>query len=149
MQMLSNKPVINATTIPLLLQWWQHRKRLANASSMPVFKDTDDHYLEAYHRMMEVYAVVKAGGVKAQVQAAQEYLHRERSALQKALEDLTAQAAGNAQNLTHEHERLNQEVQELEQSTNWRLSSLKDIRPEEEAAVKKYLSEIERTLMQV
>jgi acyl-CoA synthetase (NDP forming) len=146
MQMLSNKPTIHGTTISLLLQWWQHRKRLANTSSTPVFRDPEDQYLEAYHRMMEVYAVVKAGGVEAQVQAAQAYLHRERTALHKALENLATQAEGSP-NLESERAHLRQEIEELERSITWRLSSLRDIRPEEEAAVKKFLPDIERTLM--
>lgn len=146
MQMLSKKPVINTTLIPLLLQWWQHRKRLANTSRTPVVSDTDDnHYLDAYHRMMEVYSVVKAGGVDTQIAAAQAYLQRETQSLQQQLAVL--QAEKDNANLHQKQAQLNHEAQELESSVNWRLHSLKEIKPEEEAAVRQHMAEIERILL--
>ena len=94
---------------------------------------------------MEVYSVVKAGGVAAQIEAAQAYLQRERQSLQQQL--ATLPTTKEAPNQHQKQTQLNHEVQELESSVNWRLHSLKEIKPEEEAAVRQYMAEIERILL--
>lgn len=148
MQLLSVNPRISNATIPLLLQWWQQRKRLASSAgvlSSPVLKDTDTSYLDACHRMMEIYSVVKSGGVVAQREAAQAHLQREKSAIEQALMQLSRQSASH--DTAAQKAQLNAEIQELASAVNWRLSALNDIDPTEEAAVKQHLREIERVLM--
>jgi DNA-binding transcriptional regulator GbsR (MarR family) len=152
MQLLSGNQTINRTSIALLIEWWTRRKRLARSHSVassPLMQDADSTYLEAYHRTMEVYAVVKAGGVQAQIEAAHAYFQREVQPLHQAIHALEAKGEKNISpsDLHPEHQRLTQEIQDLERSLNWRLSALKDIHPEEEKAVKQYLNEIEGILM--
>ncbi|NEP18327.1 MAG: hypothetical protein F6J97_15725 [Leptolyngbya sp. SIO4C1] len=140
MQLLSANPTITTASIPLLLEWWQQRKRLATANgvnSLPVFKNTDDSYLDAYRRLMEVYSVVKSGGVQVQTEAAKAHLSRELAALHQAADAAASERQAQIQ----------QEILELERSTAWRLSTLNTIRPAEEAAVRQYLSEIEQVLL--
>ena len=52
---------ISDVSIPMLLDWWQQRKRVASARTN--FKGKlhkrDETYLQAYYRLMEVYSVVK------------------------------------------------------------------------------------------
>ncbi|MEO0539518.1 MAG: hypothetical protein AAFZ80_01490 [Cyanobacteria bacterium P01_A01_bin.105] len=148
MQLLSTNPRISNATIPLLLQWWQQRKRLASSSgvlSSPVLKDTDDAYLEACHRMMEIYAVVKAGGVKAQREAAEAHLQREQAAIDQALGKLRQQPASSDTAMAQAQ--LQAEAQELASAVDWRLSALKQIDAAEETAVVRHLRDIERVLM--
>jgi len=148
MQLLSANPSINEATIPLLLHWWQQRKRLASGAgvlSLPVLKDTDKGYLDACHRMMEIYSVVKAGGVQAQRQAAQAHLQREQAAIDKAIQALAQQPTSHSS--VGAKAQLEAEAQELASVMNWRLSTLSQINPAEEAAVRRYLKEIERVLM--
>ncbi|MEO1590882.1 MAG: hypothetical protein AAFU71_06285 [Cyanobacteria bacterium J06632_22] len=148
MQLLSVNPLISEATIPLLLQWWQQRKRLASSTgvlSSPVLKDTDQGYLEACHRMMEIYSVVKAGGVRAQREAAQAYLRREQAAIHRALDKLARQPMSDEAGVSRAQ--LEADAQELASATHWRLSTLSQIDPAEEAAVQRYLRDIERVLM--
>ncbi len=145
MHLLSEKNLISQTSIPVLLQWWRRRKRLANSGdvlSNPVVKNVDSTYLDKYQRLMDVYAVVKSGGVTAQIQAANEYWRRERDAITRRLNQISNQPEA-----TDEYLRLQHEAQELESSTQWRISQLKDIHPEEETAVREYLPEIEQVLI--
>ncbi|MBE9077844.1 hypothetical protein IQ241_11150 [Romeria aff. gracilis LEGE 07310] len=141
MQLLSNSPVIGPTSIPLLLRWWQQRKRLAAArySVQPGTVSADANYLRAYRRLMEIYSVVKAGGVQAQIEASQAFFEREMAALQQVLETLPDPA----------REHVEQEIRELESATRWRLEQLQKITPQEEAAVQQSLVDIERSLMQL
>jgi hypothetical protein len=159
MQLLSGNQTINHTSIALLIEWWTRRKRLARANSVassPVVQDADSTYLEAYHRMMEVYSVVKSGGVQAQMGAAQAYFQREVQPLYQALNALDTLNASSskhpkktgASEVDLERHRLEREIQDLERALNWRLSALKDIQPEEEKTVQKHLNEIEGILMQ-
>ncbi len=148
MQLISANPKISAATIPLLLQWWQQRKRLASSAgvlSSPVLKDTDESYLDACHRMMDIYSVVKAGGVRAQREAAQAHLQREQAAIHRAIRDLTRQPASHE--TVSAKAQLEAEAQELASAVNWRLSTLSEIDPAEESAVKRYLKDIEQVLM--
>ncbi|MEO0457126.1 MAG: hypothetical protein AAF152_11195 [Cyanobacteria bacterium P01_A01_bin.114] len=152
MQLLSASNPISEALIPLLLEWWHQRKRLAtgtSVNSLPVFQNTDDRYLEAYHRMMEIYAVVKAGGVQAQTEAVKSHLSRELGALHQLLDGVSDRSPsplpGEPPSL--KKRQIQQEIDELERSVGWRLTTLKSIRAEEEAAVRKCLADIERVLM--
>ncbi|MEM8610990.1 MAG: hypothetical protein AAGF93_03150 [Cyanobacteria bacterium P01_H01_bin.105] len=145
MHLLSEKTLINPTAIPVILHWWQRRKRRANSGdvlSNPVVKNVDSTYLDTYQRLMDIYAVVKAGGAAAQIQAASEYCDREREAITRRLNQISNQPEA-----TDEYLRLQHEARELESSTNWRISQLKDIHPNEEIAVREYLPEIEQVLI--
>lgn len=145
MHLLSEKSLITETSIPVILQWWQRRKRRANAGdvlSNPAFKDVDATYLDKYQRLMDVYAVVKSGGAAAQIQAAHDHWAREREAIDQRLSQIS-----NRPEATDEYLRLTNEATELESSIHWRISRLKDIHPEEETAVRGYLSEIEMALI--
>ncbi|MDV3350836.1 hypothetical protein D0962_35410 [Leptolyngbyaceae cyanobacterium CCMR0082] len=145
MHLLSEKTLLSQTSIPVILQWWLRRKRLAksrNVLSNPVVKNVDSNYLDKYQRLMDVYAVVKSGGAVAQIQAANEYRDRERDAITRRLSQISNQPEA-----TDEYLRLQQEAQELESSTLWRINQLKDIHPEEERAVREYLPQIEQVLI--
>ena len=145
MHLLSEKTLLSQTSIPVILQWWLRRKRLAKSShvlSNPVVKNVDSNYLDKYQRLMDVYAVVKSGGAVAQIQAANEYRERERDAITRRLSQISNQPEA-----TDEYLRLQQEAQELESSTLWRINQLKDIHPEEETAVREYLPQIEQVLI--
>ena len=145
MHLLTEKTLINPTAIPVILQWWRRRKRHANSGNVlsnPVVKDVDSTYLDTYQRLMGVYAVVKSGGASAQIQAANEYWEREREAITRRLNQIN-----NQPDAADEYLRLQHEVRELEDSTRWRISQLKDIHPDEETAVREYLPEIEQVLI--
>lgn len=145
MHLLSEKTLISQTSIPVILQWWSRRKRLANSGNVlsnPVVQNVDSNYLDKYQRLMDVYAVVKSGGAAAQIQAANEYWDRERDAITRRLNQISNQPEA-----TDEYLRLQQEAQELDSSTRWRISQLKDIHPEEETAVREYLRQIEQVLI--
>lgn len=145
MHLLSDKSLISETSIPVILQWWQRRKRLANSGNVlsnPVVKDVDSNYLDKYQRLMDVYAVVKSGGAAAQIEAIQNHWDREREAITRRLNQISNQPEA-----TDEYLRLLHEAQELDSSTHWRISHLKDIHPEEESAVREYLPEIEQVLI--
>ncbi len=145
MHLLSEKTLISQTSIPVILQWWSQRKRLANSGNVlsnPVVQNVDSNYLDKYQRLMDVYAVVKSGGAAAQIQAANEYWDRERDAITQRLNQISNQPEA-----TDEYLRLQQEAQELDSSTHWRINQLKDIHPEEETAVREYLPQIEQVLI--
>lgn len=145
MHLLSEKTLITPTSIPVILQWWQRRKRRANSGdvlSRPVVKNVDSTYLDKYQRLMDVYAVVKSGGTAAQIQAVNHHWDREREAITRRLNQISNQPEA-----TDEYLRLLHEAQELEHSTRWRINHLKDIHPDEEIAVREYLPEIEQVLI--
>ncbi|MEM9265795.1 MAG: hypothetical protein AAGA46_09755 [Cyanobacteria bacterium P01_F01_bin.13] len=145
MHLLSNKSFISQTSIPVILQWWQRRKRRATSGdvlSNPVVKDVDSNYLDKYQRLMDIYAVVKSGGTAAQIQAAKDHCGREREAITRRMNQISKQPEA-----TDEYLRLLHEAQEIESSTHWRINHLKDIHPEEETAVRDYLPEIEQALI--
>ena len=145
MHLLSEKSFISATAIPVILLWWQRRKRRATSGdvlSNPVVKNVDSDYLDKYQRLMDVYAVVKSGGVSAQIQAATEHWDRDRDAITRRLSQMSNQPEA-----ADEYLRLQHEAQELERTIRRRISQLKDIHPEEETAVRDHLSEIEQALI--
>ncbi|MEM7064069.1 MAG: hypothetical protein AAF572_13005 [Cyanobacteria bacterium P01_B01_bin.77] len=145
MHLLAKKSLISETAIPVILQWWQQRKRLAtsgNVLSNPVVKNVDSTYLDKYQRLIDIYTVVKSGGTAAQIQAAHDYWKRERDAITRRLDQIS-----NKPEATDEYLRLLHEAKELENSTHWRIEQLKEIHPEEENAVRGYLPEIEQVLI--
>ncbi|MBT9312184.1 hypothetical protein [Leptothoe kymatousa] len=145
MHLLSEKSLISETSIPVILQWWQRRKRRATSGdvlSNPVVKDVDSKYLDKYQRLMNVYAVVKSGGAAAQIQAAHDHWDREREAIDQRMGQINNQPETN-----DEYLQLLQEAQELERSARWRINNLQDIQPEEESAVREYLPQIEDVLV--
>jgi hypothetical protein len=139
---------LNNVSIPLLLDWWQQRKRVASARSNlhRTLPKGDDAYLQAYYRLMEVYSVVKSGGVKAQMEAVQAFGKRESTLLHQRLAQIDSTLALNEKQQAKD--KIQQELSELHSANNWRLQALTNITPEEEALVKRYLSDIEQTLMQ-
>lgn len=142
---------INSASIPLLLEWWKQRKRVANGRNHlgGTLPKGDESYLKAYYRLMEVYSVVKSGGVQAQTEAVQAFAERESTLLQQRLSEIES-AEGLAESAKiKERRKVEQEIQELQSANRWRLQALTNIAPDEEATVKQYLPDIERTLIQV
>ena len=141
---------LNSVSVPMLLSWWQQRKRVANARSYanPTLPKGDDTYLKAYYRLMEVYSVVKSGGVQVQTEAVKAFAQRESVLLNQRLQEIET-AESLEETVKHqEREKVEQEIQELRSANSWRLQALTNIAPEEEATVKQYLPDIENTLMQ-
>lgn len=87
-----------------------------------------------YGRLMEVYCVVKTGGVRIQRQASQDFLQRQQARIEQEIAD-DPEATGVAA--------LHQEIQDLHDSVGWRVAFLKSISPEEEVAVAAIASLIE------
>ncbi|MEO1445647.1 MAG: hypothetical protein AAFV46_05310 [Cyanobacteria bacterium J06635_11] len=147
---LSTASTISSISIPLLLEWWQQRKRVASSqrnlnASLPKGEDV---YLQAYYRLMEVYSVVKSGGVQAQTEAVRAFSKRESVLLTQRLAEIEAAENLPLNEKRQEREKVEQELNELRSANNWRLKALVNIAPEEEAVVKQYLPDIEKTLMQ-
>lgn len=142
---------INSTSIPLLLEWWQQRKRIANVRAHvgATLPKGDEAYLKAYYRLMEVYSVVKSGGVQAQTEAVQAFAQRESVLLKQRLNEVeAAEELAEAAKL-QERKKIEQEIQELHSANSWRLQALTNIAPDEEATVKQYLPDIEKTILQM
>ncbi|MGB7088309.1 MAG: hypothetical protein WBD47_22330 [Phormidesmis sp.] len=141
---------LTTLSIPLLLEWWQKRKRLASSYSNlhATLPKGDDLYLQAYYRLMEVYSVVKSGGVKAQIEAIQAFAERESDALQQRLVEIEAAAAMSECEKQQKRQIVAHELNELRSANSWRLQALMGIAAEEEIIVERYLPDIERTLMQ-
>jgi hypothetical protein len=146
---LHNSSTITNISIPMLLDWWQQRKRLANAlgNLRATLPKEDETYLQNYYRLMEVYSVVKSGGVKAQTEAVQAFAKRESGLLNQRLAEIEAAELAESEK-RRSRARIKQEMNELRCANDWRLKALTNIEPEEEAVVKQYLPDIEKTLMQ-
>jgi hypothetical protein len=145
---LHNSSTITNISIPMLLDWWQQRKRLANAlGNLRALPKEDETYLQSYYRLMEVYSVVKSGGVKAQTEAVQAFAKRESGLLNQRLAEIEAAELAEGEK-RRSREKIKQEMTELRCANDWRLKALTNIEPEEEAVVKQYLPDIEKTLMQ-
>ena len=142
---------INGTSIPLLLEWWQQRKRFANARTnlSATLPKGDEAYLKAYYRLMEVYSVVKSGGVQAQTEAVQAFARRESVLLEQRLSEIEAAEELAEAAKRQERQKVKQEIQELHSANSWRLQALTNIDPDEEATVKQYLPDIEKTILQM
>jgi len=143
--------LVSSASIPLLLEWWQQRKRIANTRSRlgPALPKGDETYLQAYYRLMEVYSVIKAGGVQAQTEAVQAFAKRESGRLNQRLSEIETAPALSTVEKRQEREKIQQEIQELCSANDWRLAALTGIAPAEEELVRQYLPDIERTLLQV
>ena len=137
---LHTVPTISTTihriSIPLLLDWWQQRKRVATVRSNlhRTLPRGDETYLQAYYRLMEVYSVVKSGGVKAQIEAIEAFSGRESKLLHDRLAAIAADEAQTPQEKQAATEKIQQELHELHSAHDWRLQSLTDITPDEEQA---------------
>ena len=142
---------INSVSIPILLVWWQQRKRVATVRShlSATLPKGDATYLKAYYRLMEVYSVVKSGGVKAQTEAVRAFAQRESFLLTQRLNDIEKAEELAEAAKKQEREKVALEIKELRSANNWRLQALTNIAPDEEASVKQYLTDIEKALMQV
>ncbi|MEL6159528.1 MAG: hypothetical protein AAGJ95_17105 [Cyanobacteria bacterium J06554_11] len=142
---------ITGVSVPLLLEWWQQRKRVATLRShlSATLPKGDEAYLKAYYRLMEIYSVVKSGGVQAQTEAVQAFAQRESGLLNQRLSEIESAEELAEAAKQQEREKVRQELEELRSANSWRLQTLTNIAPDEEAAVKQYLPDIERTLMQV
>ena len=105
---------ISSVTIPLLLDWWQQRKRIANARTNlhVTLPKGDEAYLQAYYRLMEIYSVVKSGGVKAQTEAVQAFAQRESVLLNQRLSEIEATDELEEPAKVQEREKVEQELQE-------------------------------------
>ncbi|MFK8186707.1 MAG: hypothetical protein AB8B99_25305 [Phormidesmis sp.] len=147
---LQTIPTINSVSIPILLDWWQQRKRIASAriNLNRALPKSDETYLKAYYRLMEVYSVVKSGGVKAQTEAVHAFAQRESSLLHQRLAEIEADATAPDHEKNHDKAKIQQELDELRSANDWRLKALTDINPAEEALVKQHLTDIEKTLIQ-
>ncbi|HEY9877664.1 MAG TPA: hypothetical protein V6D29_04370 [Leptolyngbyaceae cyanobacterium] len=96
-----------------------------------------------FQRLMEIYCVVKSGGVKVRAEAARAFLERENTKLEAELTHLKAQEDPDSQAIYNLH----QEIAELHRSVNWRLAILQSIDPDEEAAVAECLPHIEQQIV--
>lgn len=146
---LRTSSTINGVSIPLLLEWWQQRKRLASSHSNlhATLPKNDETYLQAYYRLMEIYSVVKSGGVQTQTEAVHAFAERETCQIDQQIAAIGAAANLSDPEKQQQREKLEQELNELRSANNWRLQALTDISPAEEAIVRQYLPTIERTLM--
>ena len=142
---------IKGVSIPLLLEWWQQRKRLASSHSNPhaTLPKNDETYLQAYYRLMEIYSVVKSGGVQTQTEAVHAFAERETRQINQQIAAIETAPDLSEHEKQHQRQKLEQELSELHSANSWRLQALTDISPAEEAIVRQYLPTIERTLMQV
>lgn len=83
-----------------------------------------------YVRLMEIYCVVKAGGVATQIEVSQRLEQSERAALQAEIESLRGQAEAKGR-----IQSLQQEIKEVERSVANRVAFLQSIDPQEETWV--------------
>ncbi len=124
MQLPSGPALITPDRIPVLLA-------TVTAGTLP----------PDYQRLLEIYCVVKAGGVAVQRQVAQRLEETERAAIAVEIQALRAQP--------HQPDRdsriraLEQEILELQQSIRDRCAYLGTIQPTEEAAVRQCLATID------
>ncbi|MEM8505728.1 MAG: hypothetical protein AAF716_21565 [Cyanobacteria bacterium P01_D01_bin.1] len=141
---------LNSASLSLLLEWWPQRKRVTNLrnhldATLPKGNET---YLQAYHRLMEIYSVVKSGGVQARTEAVKAFVERESVLLNQRLGEIETATDLSENEKQEERAKIEQELKELTQSNNWRIQMLSSIAPEEEEAVRQRLSDIEQTLIQ-
>ena len=92
----------------------------------------------AYVRLMEIYCVVKAGGVATQIEVAKQLQQREQTALQKEIAALVHQPP-----MVSRIEALQQEMREVERSVSNRVVYLQSIDAVEEANVQHCLAMID------
>lgn len=96
----------------------------------------------AYYRLMELYCVVKAGGLEAQRHVAERLLQQETAALHAEIAALNAQP-GEDPLRPNRLRALHQEIEELRRSVAHRLAYLDSISAEEAAIVARCLPTID------
>lgn len=96
-----------------------------------------------YQRLLEIYCVVKAGGLALQMETTERLEQLERAALDAEIAALPIDAGADSRRRA-----LEQEVLELQQSTRDRLAYLRSILPEEAEAVAACLGEIDAHFLQ-
>lgn len=96
-----------------------------------------------FERLMEIYCVVKTGGVELQKEAAEDYMRREQARIEGEIAELKAQDP-NAGALGA----LAQEIIDLNDAVDWRRAFLESISPAEEAAVVAAQESLETQLAQ-
>ncbi|MGC1308229.1 MAG: hypothetical protein WA885_13460 [Phormidesmis sp.] len=139
---------LTSLSIPFLLNWWQQRKRTASLGNLQAtLPRGDETYLQAYYRLMEVYSVVKSGGVTAQIEAVNALTRRESALLNQQLAQIETHTELSESERHRERQKVEQELNEMTSANKWRIQTLSAIAPEEEAVVRQYLSDIEKTLM--
>lgn len=99
---------------------------------------TDARATPAYQRLLEIYCVVKAGGLATQVAVAQRLQQQEQAVLNAEIASLRTQA-----NSDSRIQALEQERWELDQAIGDRLHYLSTIHPEEAAALAACLTDID------
>ncbi|MGP1375396.1 MAG: hypothetical protein ACTS3T_21395 [Almyronema sp.] len=135
-------PRLTSEGLEQILGWWQ--QRLENSQMpQPSTETTATTLGQQYRHLMEVFCVVKAGGVAGQLQAAQALLQREQAELEATL------TAAIAAKDSHKIDQVGQELEELQKSVSWRVTLLKAIHPEDEALVQSQLARIEQVLRAV
>lgn len=141
---------VNSISVPLLLEWWQQRQLIASVRCTlhRTLPKGDEAYLQAYYRLMEVYSVVKSGGVQVQKEAVRAFAQRESRLLHQRLVEVESGPQLAEQDKRSEKEKIKQELRELHSANDWRLQTLTNIAPSEEAVVRRHLCDIERTLLQ-
>jgi hypothetical protein len=87
-----------------------------------------------YQHLMEIYAIVQAGGTQVQTEATL-------ASQQRQAQQLQAETAPDQPQLL-------QELDDLERATQWRLHQLQQISPQAEAAVRICLTDIQTFLTQ-
>ncbi|NJL87753.1 MAG: hypothetical protein HC886_20020 [Leptolyngbyaceae cyanobacterium SM1_1_3] len=132
----AQSPTFTAAQIEQILSWWQQTAR----ERQPELA-MQENLWQPYCRLMEIFCVVKSGGVATQMQAAAAMLQHERTPLEA---DLAAAILAQEQDRVRV---LNQELQELQKSIHWRMTLLKAIHPQDEALVSRYLADIEQVLI--
>ncbi|PSN14053.1 hypothetical protein C7271_22000 [filamentous cyanobacterium CCP5] len=94
----------------------------------------DPNLRRDYERLMEVYCVVKTGGVQVQQQAARDFQRREQARIEGEIaENADAPEVG----------ALHQEILDLKDYIDWRVEFLASITAQEEAAVVAVMAVIE------
>ncbi|NER79064.1 MAG: hypothetical protein F6K42_05690 [Leptolyngbya sp. SIO1D8] len=91
-----------------------------------------------YVRLMEIYCVVKAGGITAQQTVAQRLQETEKAALLTEIQSLSTQSG-----MESRVQALQQEIQELEKSVSDRLAYLSSIDPHEATLIQTCLPDID------
>lgn len=130
---------LTKTGIQALLAQFQ-----AEAIAQPSANSTENTAAHQFQKLMEIYCVVKAGGLKVQIEAARAFLNRETAKTEAEIAQLQMQEDPDNQAVQSLHE----EIAELHRSVSWRLAILQSIHPDEEAAVNNCLAEIEQWMAQ-
>ena len=102
------EPLTDARIRQVLAWWLQTQPANAGKSIANHSTEDDTILLNTYYRLMEIYCMVKAGGVKGQIEAAQTLLAREKVALEAEIA-----AVNHSDSLPNQISLLQQEILEL------------------------------------